>query len=68
MLEDKNKQPDTMTLEFYMKLDVKATDEGASFIGECFVPYKKCLEAENVNQWQDYQMFLTDMLGKAYSP
>lgn len=49
MGEDKNRQPDTMTLEFYMKADQVASDAGASFIGECFVPYKKCFSPDNVN-------------------
>jgi hypothetical protein len=32
-----------------MKVDTVVTDDGASFIGECFVPYKKCFEDENKN-------------------
>ena len=54
-----------MTLEFYFKADDKPSDTGASFVGECFVPFKKCFETENVNQWIDCQMFLSDETGKA---
>ena len=67
MGEDKNRQPDTMTLEFYFKVDATATDEGASFVGECFVPYKKCFQESNTNKWLDYQMILSDEMGRAYS-
>ena len=62
---DKNRQADTMTLEFYMKPDEQPSDAGASFIGECFVPFKKCFVQNNLNNWIDYQMFLSDETGKA---
>ena len=62
---DKNRQADTLTLELYMKPDDQPSDAGATFIGECFVPFKKCFEQDNLNNWLDYQMFLSDETGKA---
>ena len=62
---DKNRQADTMTLEFYKKPDLENSDTGASFIGECFVPYKRCFESDTVNNWIDYQMVLSDETGRA---
>lgn len=46
---DKNRQSDTMKLEFFRKEDdvARSKDEGVSFIGECFVPFKLCFESEN---------------------
>lgn len=43
-----------MTLEFYKKPNDQNNDTGASFIGECFVPYKRCFESDNLNNWIDY--------------
>lgn len=56
--EDKNLQSDTLTCEFYMKADKQPKDEGATFIGECYIPYKKCFNEDNVNEWVDYQCVL----------
>ena len=39
--KDKNRQADTMTLEFYMKPNDKSDDIDAVFFGECFVPFKQ---------------------------
>lgn len=49
---DKNRQADTMTLEFWMRPDEKADKNGATFIGELFIPFKKCFLPEHQNQWQ----------------
>ena len=40
----KNRQADTMTLEFYFKADATPNDTDAVFFGECFVPFKQCFE------------------------
>ena len=49
-----------------MKADQEAKDEGATPIGECYIPYKLCFLAENINQWLDYRCVLSDRKGLAY--
>lgn len=61
--EDKNSQSDTFTCELFMKADQEAKDEGATPIGECYIPYKLCFLPENTNQWLDYRCVLSDRKG-----
>ena len=63
--EDKNCQSDTFTCELFMKADQEAKDEGATPIGECYIPYKLCFLPENTNQWLDYRCVLSDRKGLA---
>ena len=47
-------------MEFYFKPNSMPNDEGAVFFGECFVPYKQCIQ--NKNQLQQFQLKLQDTL------
>jgi len=38
----------------------KLDTENATFIGECFVPWKMCLTEENASNWIESDLFLSD--------
>jgi hypothetical protein len=40
-----------MTLELFFKADKIGGEENATFIGECFIPWKRCMEEGKYNEW-----------------
>lgn len=61
---DKNRIADTIKVEIYMQEAANKLDtENATFIGECFVPWKMCLTEENASNWIESDLFLSDNKG-----
>lgn len=54
-----------MHLELWLQASDAAIDEKTStFAGECFVPWKHCLEEANRGEWIRTQVFLSDVSGR----
>ena len=68
---DMHRLPDTILAQFFMRVEkIQKTDknyeEGASFIGQCHVPFKQCFAEDNIGKYLKYQVSLKDPEGKAY--